>query len=277
MLRILNITLLPKFRTKIQANSSFANFYPTPHQKKFFSDNKIKPPISNNKIYQKNLFSLQQFFTMEIETTSLDPKITLTPKEQSLFTLLSKITESKNLEITLRVAGGWVRDKLLGQESHDIDIALDTMMGSEFVEIIRTYFVENNLATSKGFGVIKANADKSKHLETATINIDGEWIDFVNLRKEDYAADSRVPEIQIGTPTEDAFRRDLTINSLFYNISERKIEDFTGLGLQDLKDQRIRTPIDPTKTFFDDPLRILRVFRFAARFGYQVDPETMKS
>jgi tRNA nucleotidyltransferase (CCA-adding enzyme) len=47
--------------------------------------------------------------------------------------------------------------------------------------------------------------------------------------------------------------------------------------LQDLKDQRIRTPIDPTKTFFDDPLRILRVFRFAARFGFQVDPETMKS
>ena len=248
MLRTPNITLLPRFLPKILAPLSSANFHPTT-QKKFFTN-------QNPKTHQKNLFTLQQFFTMELESQSLDPSITLTPKEQSLFSLLATITESKGLKITLRVAGGWVRDKLLGQESHDIDIALDTMMGSEFVEIVRTYLVENNLATSKGFGVIKANADKSKHLETATINIDGEWIDFVNLRKEDYAADSRVPEIQIGTPTEDAFRRDLTINAMFYNINEGKIEDFTGLGLQDLKDQRIRTPIDPTKTFFDDPLRI---------------------
>ena len=68
--------------------------------------------------------------------------------------------------------------------------------------------------------MIKANSDKSKHLETATIKVDGVFVDLVNLRSEKYTEDSRVPVIEIGTPEEDAYRRDLTINSLFYNINE---------------------------------------------------------
>ena len=82
--------------------------------------------------------------------------------------------------------------------------------------------------------MIKSNSDKSKHLETAIIRVEGQWIDFVNLRHEKYTENSRVPEIEIGTPEEDAYRRDLTINSLFYNINEQKIEDFTKMGLSDL-------------------------------------------
>lgn len=62
----------------------------------------------------------------------------------------------------------------------------------------------------------------------------------------------------MGTPLEDAERRDLTINSMFYNIQEEKIEDFTGKGLDDLRASIARTPLDPYKTFTDDPLRILR-------------------
>lgn len=70
-------------------------------------------------------------------------------------------------------------------------------------------------------------------------------IDLVNLRKEEYAENSRVPTMVFGTAEEDAFRRDLTINALFYNINTGAVEDFTNMGLQDLRDKLIRTPIDP--------------------------------
>lgn len=124
---------------------------------------------------------------------------------------------------TLRVAGGWVRDKLLGKESNDIDIALDDMFGEEFAEMIRVRQTKEMPDGGKkaGYGVIKGNSDKSKHLETAVIHVMGESIDLVNLRSEEYAEDSRVPEINIGTPEQDALRRDLTINSLFYNVNTK--------------------------------------------------------
>lgn len=119
----------------------------------------------------------------------------------------------------------------------------------------------------KSYGVIKANSDQSKHLETAVIKVQGISIDLVNLRSEEYGADSRVPVISIGTPEQDALRRDLTLNALFFNINTGMIEDFTGKGIDDLKNQVCRTPLDPLKTFLDDPLRLLRVIRFAHRFG----------
>ena len=123
------------------------------------------------------------------------------------------------------------------------------------------------------FGVIKANSEKSKHLETATIKVDGQEIDLVNLRSEKYAEDSRVPTIEMGTPEEDALRRDLTFNSLFYNINEAKVEDFTGKGIDDLREGICRTPLPPVQTFLDDPLRVLRAIRFANRFEFEVVPE----
>lgn len=55
--------------------------------------------------------------------------------------------------------------------------------------------------------LVASNPEKSKHLETATVRVDGFWVDFVNLRTESYLHDSRIPSINIGTPVEDAFRR----------------------------------------------------------------------
>lgn len=133
----------------------------------------------------------------------------------------------------------------MGIESDDIDIALDDMYGQEFAKLISEHLNKEENSDKKRFGVIKANSDKSKHLETATIRVNDMWIDLVNLRSETYSEDSRVPEIQIGTPEQDAFRRDLTINSMFYNINEGKVEDFTGKGIEDLKNRILRTPLDP--------------------------------
>lgn len=154
----------------------------------------------------------------------------------------------------------------MGKESSDIDIAMDDMFGEEFAKMLN----EKLYPDQKKFGVIKSNSEKSKHLETATMRIHGMMIDLVNLRSEKYTEDSRVPTIDIGTPEEDAYRRDLTINSLFYNINQGIVEDFTQRGIQDLKDGIIRTPLQPLQTFLDDPLRVMRTVRFATRYDFKI-------
>jgi tRNA nucleotidyltransferase/poly(A) polymerase len=90
------------------------------------------------------------------------------------------------------------------------------------------------------------------------------------LRTESYSIDSRIPDIQIGSPAEDAYRRDLTINSMFYNVNKGIIEDFTNMGIEDLKAGIIRTPLPPITTLRDDPLRVLRVIRFACRYNFEI-------
>ncbi|KAL8399599.1 hypothetical protein RB594_000119 [Gaeumannomyces avenae] len=187
--------------------------------------------------------------------------------------------------VVLRWAGGWVRDKLLGIESHDIDVAINSMTGEAFTSHLVEFCadpanVERHGVTPGDIGnlhKIAANPDKSKHLETVATRMFGIEVDFVNLRKETYAQDSRNPQMEFGTAKEDALRRDATVNALFYNINTDEIEDFVG-GMLDLERKLIRTPLEPLQTFTDDPLRVLRLVRFASRLGFSIDPaaeETM--
>ncbi|CAD8119159.1 unnamed protein product [Paramecium sonneborni] len=214
-----------------------------------------------------NLICMQQ--------SQIVKKINLTDKENQILNTIMQFRNDTNIQSVLRIAGGWVRDKLMGNESHDIDITIDNMSGEQFVQKMKEYFESKNIKVS-GFGVTRLNPEQSKHLETACIKILDQSIDFVNLRGETYTEDSRTPVIIVGTPEQDAFRRDLTINSLFYNLNTQEIEDFTKMGLQDLQNGIIRTPLDPYITFKDDPLRILRTFRFATRFGFQIVEEIPK-
>ena len=104
------------------------------------------------------------------------------------------------------------------------------------------------------------------------------WIDFVNLRAEEYTEDSRIPDLmRIGTAEEDAYRRDLTINALFYNINTGQVEDFTGRGFDDLKRGVIATPLPALTTLLDDPLRVLRSVRFAARLRFTMEESLRKA
>ncbi|KAI3785084.1 hypothetical protein L1987_44196 [Smallanthus sonchifolius] len=198
--------------------------------------------------------------------------IDLTDKEKQIFDRLLEVLHHFNLETKLRVAGGWVRDKLLGKECYDIDIALDDMLGREFCEKVNEYLTSTG-EEAQGVGVIQSNPDQSKHLETARMRLFDVWIDFVNLRSEDYAENSRIPTMQFGSAEQDAYRRDLTINSLFYNINTSSVEDFTGRGLNDLKSGKIVTPLPPKETFLDDPLRVLRAIRFSTRFEFEMVEE----
>jgi tRNA nucleotidyltransferase/poly(A) polymerase len=212
------------------------------------------------------------------------PKIQLTPREQQLRQLLLDVSryidESKEIKekLELRFAGGWVRDKLLGVQSHDIDTAINAMTGAAFSTKMKSYLKDednlkkHSLKTADIHHIYKipANPEKSKHLETATTKIFGFDVDLVNLRKETYSENSRNPQMEFGTAEEDALRRDATINALFYNLHSDQIEDFTG-GLKDLKAKQLRTPLDPKETFMDDPLRVLRLVRFASRLSFTID------
>lgn len=217
-----------------------------------------------------------------LQIVSRCPPFPLTDLESSLFALLLDVVRHENIpDLTLRVAGGWVRDKILNPNCDlgtavDIDIALDTMLGRDFAERVNSYMVAEGM-TTHSFGVIQRNPDQSKHLETATMRVMDVWLDLVNLRTETYSHDSRIPDVAIGTPLEDAMRRDLTINALFYNINTCAIEDHTKKGFDDIRARIIRTPLPPLTTLLDDPLRALRAVRFASRLNFKFDPELFQA
>mmetsp|Transcript_36791 Transcript_36791/g.147149 ORF Transcript_36791/g.147149 Transcript_36791/m.147149 type:complete len:479 (-) Transcript_36791:1795-3231(-) len=202
-----------------------------------------------------------------------DSPILLSSLEQKIFDFLVQVLKDERRTTILRVAGGWVRDKLLqlACDDIDIDIALDDISGEDFAHIVEGHLEKSSEHSS--VAVIRMNPDKSKHLETARIKMFDVWIDLVNLRGETYAETSRVPQIVLGTAEEDALRRDLTINALFYNINDGVVEDLTGSGLKDLSEGIIRTPLEPRKTFLDDPLRALRAIRFAGKLGFKLNPD----
>lgn len=111
----------------------------------------------------------------------------------------------------------------------------------------------------------------SKKLETAIGKVFGLDIDLVNLRTEVYTPNSRSPQMEFGTAMEDAFRRDATINALFYDVDKQQVKDFTEMGLDDVAAGIIRTPLESYQTFIDHPLRVLRIIRFASKLGYSID------
>lgn len=209
-------------------------------------------------------------------------KIALDGIEERVRSLLLRYSKEfargSNTEVTLRFTGGWVRDKLLGRQSHDIDVAIDKATGEEFATGLHNFMVDQGIDET-GVHRIALNPEKSKHLETATTRVCGLDVDFVNLRSEEYAnSGSRVPSsVRFGTPREDAFRRDATLNALFYNLTTGLIEDFTERGLEDLRTGILRTPLDPAETFNDDPLRVLRLIRFVGQLGFKIAPETLEA
>ncbi|KAE8213280.1 hypothetical protein CF327_g3178 [Tilletia walkeri] len=255
-------------------------------------------------------------------TATTNPQLILTPAEQNIATVLrdtcnwiisqpqqhitiqasptpievinqhtyTQINTIGHGTLTARIAGGWVRDKLLHRDSDDLDISLSSTTGFTFAHFLAAYlaspqFASSDLAariasssssttaTTSSIAKIAANPEQSKNLETATAKVFGLSLDFVNLRKEVYEGDTRIPIMSFGTAKEDAERRDITINSLFYNVHTQQVEDLTGMGLNDLARGLIRTPLPPHITFLDDPLRVLRCIRFAARFNYVVHPD----
>jgi len=191
-------------------------------------------------------------------------KINFTQEEEAICKLIRDHALSLNPLVTPRLAGGFVRDRIMNIPCHDMDVALDRISGFEFATGLSKK-LEGHPSVHK----IMANPEKSKHLETAVLTIGCYSIDFVHLRSETYAQ-TRIPTIRRGTAEEDAFRRDITVNTLFYNLVTEEVEDYTGRGLSDMKSGVIDTPLDPKVTLLDDPLRVLRIFRFRSKLGFEI-------
>jgi tRNA nucleotidyltransferase (CCA-adding enzyme) len=138
--------------------------------------------------------------TIKTASTPILNKIKLTETESSIREILLQVVDQLHQQfplvpkINLRIAGGWVRDKLMGLQSNDIDIAIDTMTGEPFALAVKEYMDSKNHKISK-VSKIQVNPEKSKHLETATVRVLGLDVDFVNLRSETYNADSRNPTV----------------------------------------------------------------------------------
>jgi tRNA nucleotidyltransferase (CCA-adding enzyme) len=200
----------------------------------------------------------------------------LTSEEKEIFSIIREVIEKYSPSTHAYAVGGWTRDKLLGVDSNDIDIMLDNISGEDFAKLVTQHL------GVKDANIIRANPEKSKHITTAKAYIplsNGETqeIDFAQARAERYEEGSRIPTLEPATPQEDAHRRDLTVNSIFYSINNNEVIDFTGKGIKDLISDTFRTPEEPLKTFSDDPLRIFRVIRFAAKYGGKIDKETYKA
>jgi len=174
------------------------------------------------------------------------------------------------------IAGGAVRDEIMGKTSHDIDIVVALPGGGiKLAEWLHSRLqLSHRPVTFPKFGTAMINLDGVTHND---VDLSGVEIEMVQTRAEKYDPSSRKPTTAYGTLEQDVERRDLTINSLLKDLTTGEILDLTGKGLQDIKDGTIRTPMDPNVTFDDDPLRILRAVRFTSRYDYHMTEEISKA
>ena len=192
-------------------------------------------------------------------------------KIKKLVKLIQESIKGTAFENHVFLVGGCVRDLLLKIPCKDVDICVDIKNGGMlFANYMamkhQCYVVGTNPVVFETYGTAKFQLYKNEELKDIEI-------ECVQTRKEQYHKESRNPDTVYGTIQEDDKRRDLTINSLYYNISTEKVHDYNN-GLDDLVNQVIKTPTDPDITFNDDPLRILRVIRFSTRFGWGIEKNT---
>lgn len=186
------------------------------------------------------------------------------PYERKIFQFISETAEE--LGYPAYVVGGYVRDRLLARPSKDIDIVC-VGNGIRLAEHVAAKMRPiPRIVVYKRFGTAML---KHKDIE----------IEFVGARKESYRHDSRKPSVEEGTLEDDQNRRDFTINALAVSLNA---EDFGAIvdpfdGLFHLEEKIIKTPLEPDKTFSDDPLRMLRAVRFANQLNFTIEEETLQS
>jgi poly(A) polymerase len=161
------------------------------------------------------------------------------------------------------VIGGYVRDQILNRNTKDIDIVT---LGSG-IELAKKTAEVLNSSTVKVF----------KNFGTAMVNVGDLEVQFVGARKESYRKDSRNPIVENGTVEEDQNRRDFTINALAISLNKGNYGAFIDPfnGIKDLKEKRLKTPLDPNITFSDDPLRMMRAIRFSSQLDFEIEDKTL--
>lgn len=192
-----------------------------------------------------------------------------TGQYHSILDYLRGVIEGSRWEGHVFAVGGCCRDEILGDEIKDVDLAVDLPGGGiDFAQ----WLFDKNLAvkepvTFPSFGTAMLRLTE----------FPDEDIEIVQTRAEKYTDRTRRdPTVVFGPIDQDCRRRDLTINALYYDISRQKLLDILGCSVDDIRNKVIRTPDDPDSTFDDDPVRILRAVRLAARYGWDIEPATFE-
>jgi len=187
--------------------------------------------------------------------------INCSEKELQILGWIAAAAESLGMPCYL--VGGFVRDRILGRETNDIDIVC---VGSG---------IELAAAVAEKFNP-KPEVNFFKNFGTAQIKVGDLEIEFVGARKESYQPESRKPAVETGTLEDDQLRRDFTINAMAISLNSGDYGDLVDPfnGLQDLSLKLIQTPLAPAQTFIDDPLRMMRAIRFSAQLGFSISENT---
>lgn len=185
----------------------------------------------------------------------------LSREELTLFRLIGDTASELGMRSFL--IGGFVRDILLDRKGKDADVVCDG----------------DGVALAERVGRrLGLPVTVFKNFGTAQIRWHAYELEFVGARKESYRQDSRKPAVSRGTLADDQRRRDFTINAMAMHLDKEKfgtlVDPFEGLD--DLERGIIRTPLNPEKTFSDDPLRMMRAVRFAAQLGFHIEAGTFE-
>ncbi len=189
---------------------------------------------------------------------------------RSEHTLSRKNIDSEALKVLYRLktrgfaaylVGGGVRDLLLGRRPKDFDVCTDAHP-QQVKKLFRNCFIVG------------------RRFRLCHVRFDDKVVEVSTFRKQAPEAEDGDTLIRrdntFGTPEEDAFRRDFTVNALFYDIATFSIIDYVG-GLADLEARLIRTIGDPSVRLREDPVRMLRAVAIAARLGFTIDRDTLEA
>lgn len=213
--------------------------------------------IQNNKNSRKRIRRKTSVFSYELEPKNINFNL-----DNKIIKFVAETAQEFGVDIYL--VGGYVRDFILNKEVKDIDF---TIVGDSIA-------FANYLAK-------KLNKEPIlyERFRTAMIVTDDYNLEFVGTRKEVYNKESRNPIVTVGSLYDDIARRDFTINSLAISLNSKnygELIDFFN-GYNDIKNKIVKTPLEPDITFSDDPLRMIRAIRFAAKLGFKIEEKTLES
>jgi len=207
---------------------------------------------------------------------------------------LSAVARRLGVADHVYVVGGAVRNFLIDQPIKDIDVVIDSVAAGHdsewFAREVAGAIPVKTTLTTNNYGVAILSIDPSWILDgysMAGLGGHGETIEIANARKESYGGAEgkgyKPHPVESATIEEDLVRREFTFNTLLWRLSDlaegpdkAEVIDLLG-GRKDLSERVMRTPVDPDKTFSDDPTRMLRAVKFVAKYGFIVPPDMAAS